>query len=142
MHRFSKLLGATLLEILLILTIMGAIFYLGMRMYASLRVQSDTYALQRNVDMIMAAAARYYYANCSNGGALDPRIFNPGTETSSYVPVTLQTLVSGGFLLDENNNIQTAIPLNPLVNSTAGNTQNGYVLEYEVFYNGKQVTVG
>lgn len=122
--------GVTLLELLLVLVIMGAIFMLALQQYWLVRRDADVAMVKYNVNQLFGAAAEYYQANCrmqidpSTGdpvgsyGTLDPK-YNP-QPTDPY-PVTVDNLRTGGFF-------PGVLKLNPLVNNAGMN--NGYIVQF------------
>jgi hypothetical protein len=110
--------GLTLLEVILVIVIATSLTLLSVKQYQQLRLQSSISQLQANVDQIAAAAARYYYANCS-GGTLDPRSTSFKGYGSQVLNIT-SDLYTPGYLT-------SYPPLNPIIaGSTAGS---GYIVQ-------------
>lgn len=82
--------GVTLLESLLVLAIISAILFLGVRQYNSFRLYGETATVQSNVDSIFSGLAQYYRSNCYGTMA---NIYNSSDSaiTPTYTPGTLNT---------------------------------------------------
>lgn len=113
--------GLTLLEVLLVLVIGLSIIVLSLQQYLAYRRDTDTFQVQANVDLIFQASERYFRANCAQGNF-----------KASYAPltmgVTLDTLMTGGYLTVANNRMQ----VNPLVDSNSPGQ--GYIIQFNQFH--------
>lgn len=125
--------GATLLEIMLALSIAGLFLVMGIKMYQSLQNTFQLQALRYNADQLLEAASNYYKANCAAGSIsstppvfLSPYPSNTGTvsyppATTSYFPVSISSkLLADGYLANW-------YPSNPVVDASAG--ESGYVVQ-------------
>lgn len=93
--------GLTLIELLLVFVIMGAISILGIRFYQSLKNDTDILEVKHRVDLLFSAANQYYKANCmipydptsdtyptvgiNLSGRLDPRFNPPISDGATFV---------------------------------------------------------
>jgi type II secretory pathway pseudopilin PulG len=123
--------GVTLVEILLVIVIGLGLLMLGVRQYQSYRVDADALQLRNNVDMMLQAVARFYFANCNgtynpNGSPpFKPGLLHPNSAPKNPFLVNIQTqLVNAGYLS------ASPFPINPIVNSGSPVTQfGGYVAQ-------------
>lgn len=126
-------LGVSLLEVMLVLAIGGAILFLSIQQYQSYRRDADMIQVQANVNAIFQAMGAYYRSQCYGTtdptATINPTTFgalNPegGVSLSSSFPVNIQTaLIDGGYLTS------SALPLSPLVNASGAGTR-GYVAQF------------
>lgn len=125
--------GATLLEIILVLSISGLFFVMGIQLYQSFQNTFQLQELKYNVDQLFEAAAAYYKANCAAGpisptppSFLSQFPVNTGTvsypPTSPYAVSILTNLLGGGYLDNQNWH-----PANPVVNPSGG--ESGYIVQ-------------
>lgn len=121
--------GVTLVEALLVVAIASGIIYLSVQQYQSYKHDGDIIQVNANVNTIFQAMTSYYRANCYGqtnasqqmvAGSLNP-LYTPPPSTS--VPIDITALLkTPGYLT-------TAMPFNPLVDST-GPGANGYVAQF------------
>lgn len=114
--------GMTVLEILLVVVIGGAIVLMGVNQYNSYRLVADARQVKYSIDVLTQAAAQYYRASCNItatsqlNSPLDP------TTTPNTVPIDIAAVLqAGGFLTQ-------TIASNPLVDDTAAGTWQGYTV--------------
>ncbi len=116
---------------MLVLSISGMIFVLGIRMYQSFQNTLQLQELKYNVDEIFDAAANYYKANCAAGDfSPKPPSFlsqfpvNTGTvtypPTSPFIVSIASSLIGMGYL-------DSMPPTNPLIDTSAG--ESGYIVQ-------------
>lgn len=129
--RIKRQLGITLVEILLVIIISIGLLFLSVRQYESFRVDADAMQLQNNVDTLLQAVARFYFANCNgsfnpNGTPVfTPGLLHPNRNPSNPFLVNIQNqLVNSGYIS------AAPFPINPIVNSGSPATQfGGYVTQ-------------
>lgn len=130
--------GISLVEMLLVLILGGAIIFLSMRQYQVFRQDADVQQLEANVDTLFQAMTQYYRANCygtqnPTSGILTPGTLNPMNATSPLPgprPINIDTdLVARGYLP-----ANTPFPANPIVNDAGAGTSRfkGYVAQFNV----------
>lgn len=134
--------GYTLLEIILVLTISGSAFIVGMRMYYTFKADNDARQVNANVDAIFNALSGYYRTNCY-GNTQPNGTFVPGTLNPSAVPppgalksINIQVdLVTPGYF-------RGVLVQTPIVNAS-GSGLNGYVAQFNrLIYNQTTCTQG
>lgn len=124
--------GMTLLESLLVLALISAILFLGIRQYLSYRTYSEAAKVTSNVDTIFSGLAKYYRTNCygtvdtSNFSDLPPSaVVTPGTlnaekgRTDPYPINITNDLTNAGY-------IETKLMPSALVNPAA----NAYLAQF------------
>lgn len=112
--------GATLFEIMLVLSIGGMLTLMSVRYYQSYSNAVQRSFLQQNVNKLLQAAANYYQTNCQ----LNSTNTSTALTNTPIAPLRLSipALVSSGDLTNWN-------PTNSLVDATAVGTDSGYVLQ-------------
>jgi type II secretory pathway pseudopilin PulG len=119
--RFQK--GITLLEMMLVISIIGFLIIASVKMYQQLQNMLALKQIQENVDQLFEAAANYYQATC------DPvtpaaRYQTPITGAPPTAPFNISItgeLLAKGFL-------ENWRPNNPLVNPAGG--ESGYLVQF------------
>lgn len=126
--------GATLLEVILVLGIIGVVFVMGVNVYRSFQNTFQTQQVIYNVDQLFEAAANYYKANCAAGSISpnQPDFLSPYQAVSTgavtyppaadaYYPISIvSVLLANGYL-------QNWHPANPLVDPSGG--ESGYIVQ-------------
>lgn|GEM_PF-6463872 len=123
--------GATLLEVLLVLAVIGLLFTMGIKIYQSFQNTLQLQAIKDNVDQLFDAASSYYKANCATGD-FSPRgsvSYPPATPYAVSIP---NVLLQDGYLMNWN-------PANAFVNSTVGDL--GYVVQLNPVVLTRPITV-
>jgi type II secretory pathway pseudopilin PulG len=62
----KNLIGLTLIETMLVLSIAAFLILLGMRQYQQYRIDASFVQVKKNVDVLFQALGQYYQANCRN----------------------------------------------------------------------------
>jgi len=125
--------GVTLLELMLVLSISGLVFVMGIKMYQAFQNTLQLQELSYNVDELFEAAGNYYRANCAAGGfSPNPPSFLSqfpvNTAQTSYPPTAsypvsiVANLLATGYL-----NSQNWPPANPVVDPSGG--ESGYLVQ-------------
>lgn len=119
--------GATMLEIMLVLSVVGLLFVMGIKMYEQFQITLALQRLQYNVDQLFEAAANYYQYVCNPNTASQqtgtaefyPSTLN-GTPLSTPRAIPISGLIAAGFM----ENWQ---PYVSMVNPAGG--ESGYVVQ-------------
>lgn len=112
----KKIVGVTLIEIMLVLVIGAMILLFGFQQYASFRRDAEIRQLQNNVNTLFQGLARYYRANCMQ----DP--FNTA-RPGLIVAVSYNTLVKEGFLPEK-------LSPNAYVQGSGADPNTAYILQF------------
>lgn len=133
----KKQLGVTLIELMLVMAVGGAILLMGMNFYQSIQTQQYFRDLQANVDQIFLGMGKYYRANCrlqkTPEGLAVPGLgtLDPNTNNANIVPVSInQDLVNNGFL-------ETAPIFNALVDP---NDPASYIAQFNLTITSRSIT--
>jgi hypothetical protein len=111
--------GATLLEIMLVLTISSSILVLGLKMYNQFQVSGYVEQVKYNVDVLLEAMTQYYHAQCSTGTLSSAPLNQPYTITMAqlapYLPAKWESKIPlvQGYAFQFNPTLAKA-PANPV----------------------------
>lgn len=123
----NKILGVTILEILLVLVIGAVILTLATQQYLSYKRDADIAMVKNNKDILFLAMYRYFMANCAKEGGA----FNPKNNTiSNTVVVPVSTLKSEGYL-------QSPLTYSPLVDyetTESSDPSDAYIVQFNLIY--------
>jgi hypothetical protein len=119
--------GFTLYEALLAIVVGTIAFTLGMRLYYTMKLQSDMKQVQANVDSIFQGMLAFYQANCYGTSAV-PGALNPVSNPSVNYSVNIQTA-----LTLPNNLILVPSIVVP------GSGTNGYIAQFNEYTRNKLV---
>lgn len=127
--------GVTLIEVLLVLAVAASILILSVKQYQSMSLDANVQQVQANVDTLFQSMSYYYKANCRglyrSDQTLIPGSLNAFSNTTYPKTINIRTdLVTPGYLVTPLTST-TVLPLNPLVDASAGGTY-GYVVQFNL----------